>query len=311
LITENTVIIVGAGASTPYGYPTGKELLQQICDEFPKQLHRLLTGQPLMNRDASPKEVQDAMDFAGAFRDARVRSIDRYLAINDEFSSIGKLAIAMAILEVEKKPRFGDDLNDNWYFYLYNRMLDGCRTADSYGHFGDNKVTFITFNYDRSLEHYLFKSLRNTFRKAPEAAIVEQLKRIPVHHVYGQVDYLPWQGGKKLYGAKYGHEEIAGVISNIKTMFEMTAPEKEDLKRMIGSTRRIYFLGFGYDESNMRIIGLPDAIGPGHHISGTYTGAKPKEVNDVTVFLTRRSGINPKLVNFPDCGCVDLLRAYI
>ncbi len=217
----------------------------------------------------------------------------------------------MRILDVEKNLRFDDELKDNWYFYLYNRMLDGCLTADSCERFGDSKVMFITFNYDRSLEHYLFKSLKNTFRMAPEAAIVEQLKRISIHHVYGQIDYLPWQNGQKSYGSNYSYEEILGIVPNIKTMFEMTASDKEELKNAIGSARRIYFLGFGYDESNMRVIGLPDAIRPGHHVSGTYIEAKPKEVNDVLRFLIGQSGINPKLVKLLDCGCVDLLRAHL
>ena len=64
-------------------------------------------------------------DFSQVFREARIRSIDRYLAINEEFSEIGKMAIVLRILEVEKKPKFNHDLEDNWYYYLYNRMVDG------------------------------------------------------------------------------------------------------------------------------------------------------------------------------------------
>ena len=35
MITEDTLLILGAGASFPYGYPTGKELRHIICKEFP------------------------------------------------------------------------------------------------------------------------------------------------------------------------------------------------------------------------------------------------------------------------------------
>lgn len=31
MITENTIFILGAGASKPYGFPTGAELREQIC----------------------------------------------------------------------------------------------------------------------------------------------------------------------------------------------------------------------------------------------------------------------------------------
>jgi hypothetical protein len=312
MITENTVFIVGAGASRPFGYPTGIELRRQICAEFPKQLNFLLTGQPIFNRDHSPKAVVDALDFSQAFRDASVRSIDRYLAINQEFSEIGKMAIALSILDVESRSKFDDGLEDNWYFYLYNRMVDGFRTADSYEQFGDNKVTFITFNYDRSLEHYLFKCLRATFPGVPEKEIVKQLNRIPIHHVYGQVDTLPWQGGNKAYGAKYGYEDLLSITHNIKTMFERTGPETQQVASRINGARAIYFLGFGYDASNMKTIGLPEALNAGHNVFGTYKGAKQKEANDAAVFLIRTTKLPLKRVQLrPDCGCLDLLREHL
>lgn len=33
MITENTVFILGAGGSCPYGYPTGMRLKDLICDK--------------------------------------------------------------------------------------------------------------------------------------------------------------------------------------------------------------------------------------------------------------------------------------
>jgi hypothetical protein len=311
MISENTVFIVGAGASNPFGYPIGTELRRRIYGDFPKQLSILLTGQPFFNRDACPEKVKDALDFCQSFKEARIKSIDRYLAINQEFSEIGKLAIVLSILEAEKKPQFDDTLEDNWYFYLYNRMVDGFRSSDSYKQFGANKVSIVTFNYDRSLEHYFFTCLRNTFRKASEQEIVEQLNSIPVHHVYGQVDDLPWQGKGKKYGSGYDFDAALSVSrNNIRTMFERTESENEQVREILAKARSIYFLGFGYDESNMKIIGLPEVVTPGHHIYGTYKKAKQKEMNDVVVFRTRKNA-SSKLVHIVDCGCVDLLREYL
>jgi hypothetical protein len=159
-----------------------------------------------------------------------------------------------SILAVEKKPKFNDDLEDNWYFYLYNRMVEGFKTTDSYKLFGDNKVTFVTFNYDRSLEHYFFECLRNTFRKVPETALVEQMNRIKIHHVYGQVDYLPWQGSKKPYGSKYSYDDVLGITHNIKTMFERSESETEIVKDNIKRARSLSDLTTGLIVSSVSPI---------------------------------------------------------
>jgi len=34
MMKDNVILILGAGASKPYGLPTGKELKEEICDSF-------------------------------------------------------------------------------------------------------------------------------------------------------------------------------------------------------------------------------------------------------------------------------------
>jgi hypothetical protein len=308
MITDNTVFIVGAGASNPYGYPIGTELRLEICDMFPKRLNLLLAGSGDIIMESALPIVRDALSFCQRFRDARIKSIDRYLAINPEFSEIGKLAIVLSILDVERRHKFDETLQDNWYFYLYNRMVDGFRTADSYKQFGENKISFITFNYDRSLENFFFECLKNTFHKATEEEIVDQFKNIPIHHVYGQVDELPWQGKGKAYGSVYNYNDLQDAALNIKTMYERTESENNEIKEIIARARFIYFLGFGYDKNNMEIIGLPDAITPGHRICGTFKNAKQKEISDVVKVFRKIASHN--LIHIVSCGCVDLLREY-
>ena len=192
MITNKTVFILGAGASAPYYYPVGSVLRRQICDSFHSELHKCITGSPFCGVDESPVEVQKSLEFTNRFHECDIKSIDRFLAINPDFSEMGKIAIALFILNAEVYSSFDETRDDHWYFHLFNKMVDTFNDPDSYMRFGDNKVIFITFNYDRSLEYYLHKSLRNLFPgKIPEDEIVKQLKRIPIYHVYGQVDHLP------------------------------------------------------------------------------------------------------------------------
>jgi hypothetical protein len=53
---QNTVFILGAGASTPYGYPTGQELRDYICKEFQINLQNLINDGCIQNFD------QNALD---------------------------------------------------------------------------------------------------------------------------------------------------------------------------------------------------------------------------------------------------------
>ena len=52
--------------------------------------------------------------------------------------------------------------------------------------FGNNKLSIVTFNYDRSLEHYLLNSLMTLHGKTRDEC-AQALKKIPIVHVYGQL----------------------------------------------------------------------------------------------------------------------------
>jgi hypothetical protein len=79
--------------------------------------------------------------------------IDHFLAWNESLRPIGKLLIAAVILECEAKRSVRDG---GWYRFLVHKLVYGCsESADILR----NNVRFITFNYDASLENYLFAAL--------------------------------------------------------------------------------------------------------------------------------------------------------
>lgn len=67
--------------------------------------------------------------------------------------------------------------------------------GDTLEDFAKNKVAFVTFNYDRCVEHFFFTSLKNSFGRSDEetAAVA---KRIGVVHLHGRLGHLPWQETK-------------------------------------------------------------------------------------------------------------------
>ena len=69
---------------------------------------------------------------------------------------IGKTAIAIIFYQLEKENLLKQR---DWYDKLWNAMNDQA----SIDEFGDNKIAIITYNYERYLEHYLYKSMRSLY----------------------------------------------------------------------------------------------------------------------------------------------------
>ena len=196
MISKKTVFVLSAGASWPYGFPTTQELRRKICQEFPVHLEKLISGEgesSVLRR----AQVQEAKELSAAFSTSSTQSIDLFLARNHKFSEIGKMAIVLCILQAEDTSCFREDMKhekQDWYSYLFARMTEQLIEPESFKLFGKNKVAFITFNYDRSLEHFLYESLSNSFGSAPKEKIIDELNKIPIFHVYGKVAKLLWQG---------------------------------------------------------------------------------------------------------------------
>lgn len=329
MITVPTVIILGAGASKPYGYPTGKDLRLQICKESvgTKSFHEKI------NDGSIPPS--EGIKFTKVFFKSDTRSIDLFLSRNRIFSDIGKIAIVHRILEAEKQSKFHEDIGkiyqeQNWYSYLFHRMTNELIMPDDYKKFGDNKISFITFNYDRSLEQFLYESIQNSFYESTQEKsgydiLIKQLKRIPIFHVYRCIGRLPWQGGNYEYGFEYIFQNILEMKESIGVIHEETTSEIKKMKEIIGNAKRIFFLGFGYAKENMEVLNIPRIL-RGQTIYGTALDLTSREIDNIyesfhknpiypvsTHFheYDRVVGRWGPKINIKDMDCVSLLKKYL
>ena len=92
-------------------------------------------------------EVQ-IREFCEALSGAGKVTIDAFLEHRDNFVEIGKAAIAACLIKYERAEMF--DASRCWYPYLFNKM------NTTFDEFSENRLAFVTFNYDRSLEAFLF-----------------------------------------------------------------------------------------------------------------------------------------------------------
>ena len=169
MITSSTLFILGAGANVPYGFPDAKNLRNTICDNYAYQCMEILPNNKGYNQydNKFEKEARKAFatNFVTAFQKSNLISIDLFLSLNPEYSDSGKAAIVLNILKAEREHLENKVLynKDDWFQYLFNRTMEGIYNRDKLLLYKENKIGFLTFNYDRLLEQYYVESLLNSF----------------------------------------------------------------------------------------------------------------------------------------------------
>ena len=87
-----TTLILGAGASAPYKFPTGFELTQKIL---------ALEGNIELLIYFSDQNTPLVRKFFQSFRMSTATSIDSFVAKNPRYTEIARTAIAMVLMEME------------------------------------------------------------------------------------------------------------------------------------------------------------------------------------------------------------------
>jgi hypothetical protein len=291
--------VLGAGASKPYGFPTGAELRDAICRKLAPEY-----GPDEAITYGSIADWLEFQRFGREFNESQLYSIDAFLARRPEFSEMGKRFIARILIGMEHP----DNLlrsEDHWYSYLWNSI------NDSWEGFARN-LRIITFNYDRSLETYLARSLRATFNRSEEECI-EKVAGIPILHVYGDLGGLGPLDEKK--GTRpFGHEaNIANMriaVARIRIVEEQRHDDCvfEKISEYWGNSHQVCFLGFGYDKTNVNRLRLTDLrdirdyTDRNIRILGTTKGLEMAEVDTI-----KRSCSG---VEFAPMTCEKFLRTY-
>ena len=274
MITKPTVLILGAGASNPYGYPTGKQLKKTILEELANPSSRMVS---IFSYQAFRE--RDIQSFRKALLRSGQASIDAFLEHQPRFMGMGKLAITVALAAKENTD--GMFVTGDWYEHLF-RALDA-RPEE----FNKNRLSIVTFNYDRSIETFLVNSLKYSYDKTVDAA-AEVLSSIPIIHLHGQIGNLPWQDKETFrgYGDTDDDYQIKLSSDGIKIIHEADAAKDEafiSARKLIKDAEQIYFLGFGYHPDNIARLGIADIDIEGRNVYGTCMGYTNREAEDTMV----------------------------
>lgn len=269
MISTKTVYVLGAGASQPFGYPLGVGLYHEVLEHFaPGGAYRthLLNTTKFVERDID--------HFLAALSRSGNTSVDAFLERRHaEFLEIGKAAMAISLMLKENEATLWRQ--PNWMLNLYGLMR-----SETFEEFGENEVSFITFNYDRSLEHFLCTSLSNDFgRSISDCADV--LASIPIVHLHGRLGYLPWQSKQaRAYGdTSIDIRAVDLCVREMRVVHEDITDRDKDFteaKSLLSEAKRLYLMGFCFGKKNVERIDLrslaPDIF------SGTAYGLTAREV---------------------------------
>ncbi len=295
---NDTVFILGAGASMPFGLPSGKELIQSILHITDPEMDekRILMNEQksymngrftygflkkkfeILKNTFSNNEI---FTFHEALRLSNQSSIDNFIRLRKEYEDISKLSIAIGILMAENVAKIFPErhysyLHDNWYQYLWSKIGN---TLEDYS---KSRISIITFNYDRSLEYYLSTVIKNSF-SLDERKVEEVFRSLPIFHVYGSLGSV-FKGSNNEY-LPYGLNNIepsllkyvSQRISTIHEFIDSTIAQK--VESILTKASRIYFLGFGYHLENMGVLNIGEK--GNRHIIGSAYEFVDKEIDEL------------------------------
>lgn len=313
MFTEDTVFILGAGASWHYGYPTGEELVKRVKDKaksfaedisyemlhptrrdghgrrIPKIYNEQIPNFEFNN--GRNQIIQNCRVLAERISYSNAVVIDDFLSMqNEEIRELGKFFIAWVILDCEAQyfnllrssgikncnsNRNGKDgplenCKDDWCRFLLHEIVSGCQKSEDASCSNnshsllDNKVKFITFNYDVSLEKALSDGLNahSDFFNQDEMGRFFDGRFI---HMYGQVrennlshNFQPIQvdWGQNLDADLYAIYEASCMIRTIENVDKQDEAVFKQARTAIESAKRIFILGFGFDDRNCERLGF-------------------------------------------------------
>jgi hypothetical protein len=333
---------LGAGASAPFGYPLGAQLIENIIEglkRLPRDIeydlvsaspnalsglatnpyltlaHYVLSEQP---KDI-PSEFYQGLgswrDLANELQNTSHQSIDDYARVNPSKRAMIKLLIALEMGRHSFEPselkshklrpanRFSANSRATWYGKLVHKIRDRCVNSRQCEE--NNNLTILTFNYDRSLEMYLEQELH----RGELYRDLDWKKVVGIVHVHGELQIM--QSMKADFPMTY----MSSLIQSAKS-FKMIDDERDTQDpAMVGryalnKANDIIVIGFDFHPQNMQLLELADKTNAKKMKVLNYTGGLGFTKRVLSMGATdenvwRKASANYEISNAIDDGILD------
>ena len=294
MITRPTVLILGAGASWDYGFPLGYGLRQDIIKGLASN-----HGKPRLAAQEAGFHEEQINRFLLTFQNSQLYSIDLFLHRHAKLKELGKFIIAWFIQYYEQVSNFHEPRSDvtPWFREFFNRLM-----RDDYFEQRKTLLRILTFNYDRSLEEFMYRALLHSTPHDDPTYLVDLMKHIPVTHAYGSLGPLSWQQAEaQPYGYKgYSADHILKLSQNISIVHENPPVEDEwnTALKFLSKARLVAFLGFGFAKENIERLQVPEKLDPDAEVFATAVNVGRADKDKISELL--RKNREPAVENI-DC----------
>jgi len=276
MIDAHTVLILGAGASKPYGFPLGTELRHQILS--------MLSGEAnpdfktLSALGHTPVAINQ---FRDDLHDALHNTIDDFLSDRPTHRVIGAQAIIIALINCEKHTSLFP--KRDWYPRLV-QILD-------FRHGNQLLEGIVTLNYDRSLEHYMSNTVSVSYEGAVKKFAMERLGEFPIYHIHGMLGEYPLRP----YHAKAEIEDIKKAADDLRITSDGDLDKSANYqaaRKLCEQAKTVVFLGFGYHDSVISRLGLSEPLST-RKLLGTAHGLTAKRKKEVEELFKGQIVLDP------------------
>lgn len=334
---SQNLLIIGAGAHVPYGLPTGENLSYLIKDYYGCRLLNSV-AEP-MNGDIRLDQINSfrfefeaiikQMCKFGPDRDKyfEKQNLDRMVVYVDEFLNSFSVSSAYTIDSFLSKISLETDMKKRLAFILIGKALitnlilikkklnpEGSTKDDWIEHllmFCIKKETdvynlpkVITFNYDMTFERVIYNHLCHNYRLKQDSSI-SYVRDLSIRHVYGNIGAFDKVGEVEdlsIYKNAVKDLKIIGEDRHIGED-QLISEQCDEIKLRMKSATNIYFLGYGFDSANNKLLvrGLDQNWAQGKKIYSTSIGISEKDKARI-----ERELMCP--VTHADCTSLELLR---
>jgi hypothetical protein len=323
---RKNVFVVGAGASAEFMLPTGRGLLDKISRlvstrydrstnsvnrKCPDDVRDALSLYSRSSKQANPtnNDLNKLIDDAAWICQncSLAPSIDNLLHAHSNDPDVvaaGKILIVKSLIDEEKKSILFPTVNGMSLFSSMKKNEHGKEFRPAWSWLGElfwllveqrnyrefleavQNITYISFNYDRCIEHFIVNAAISYF-KLDGSAVSELIQSISIIRPYGTLGDLV-QTDQYFSGFGELRGNIYSTSKGLRTYTEGIADAMKAnlIHEAFSNADLVFFLGFGYLNLNLDIL-LGDKKYMVQKVFGTRLGLSDESTKILTNKLSK------------------------
>lgn len=202
-------------------------------------------------------DIGRARDFRARCEFSESETIDQLIARFPKHRDSAALMVAAALCECHRKMQI-ETQQPGWHRPLYLHAFADSQSMPK--PIWTPKLTVVTFNYDIAIEVTLSRKLFADYEIDFDEAW-QFVHSLPIHHVHGKLQLPMSYGSPRREPMKLEWRELVKMASGLRFAFEASdSDQMRPVREAIWRADRIGFVGFGFNEANLRKIGIDPTL---------------------------------------------------